>query len=324
MARTRARVPGPPPRPSLPLLDTGVPGLNDVLGGGLPTLSFNVLAGGPGAGKTTLAMQMLFANATPKRPGLFITLLGETSLKTLRYQQLFDFFDATRVGTDVHFMNLTEEALTGDLEGVLARILVQIDRLHPAIVVVDSFRSLMASQQADAPPLQLEQFVQRLALHLTTWEVTSFLIGEYQENELQGPGFHHRGWHHLAHPASTPQLGRPEAPGRQGARRFAHAGAAHHSGERGRRAGLSAHSRAPHRRSPDGGAAPVHRHSRCGRDDGRRHSGRGFAGPRRPDGHRQDDIRDEFRGGRAPGRRVRGGRDLRGASGSVYRPGQDV
>src|ERR1700675_2977209 len=93
-----------PLHPKLALLNTGVPGLNDVLGGGMPALSFNLVAGGPGSGKTTLTMQLLFANATPKRPGLFITLLGETSLKMLRYQQLYSFFDPARVGTEVHFL----------------------------------------------------------------------------------------------------------------------------------------------------------------------------------------------------------------------------
>ena len=116
-------------RPPLELLDTGVPGLNEVLGGGLPELSFNLIAGGPGSGKTTLAMQLLFANATAERPGLFITLLGETSLKMLRYQQQFDFFDPNRVGADVHFLNLSEEALSGDLDGVLTRIIDEVDRL---------------------------------------------------------------------------------------------------------------------------------------------------------------------------------------------------
>jgi len=42
-------------------LDSGVPGLNEVLGGGLPEFSFNLIAGGPGSGKTTLAQQVSFA-----------------------------------------------------------------------------------------------------------------------------------------------------------------------------------------------------------------------------------------------------------------------
>ena len=189
MARKHSRRQATPVRPSLELLDTGVPGLNDVLGGGLPALSFNLIAGGPGAGKTTLTMQLLFANATAERPGLFITLLGETSLKILRYQQLFDFFDLKRVGSDVHFLNLTEEALSGDLNEVLTRITEEIDRLRPAVVVVDSFRSLIRTQNVEAPGGQLEHFVQRLALHLTTWEITSFLVGEYQEQQLRDPVF---------------------------------------------------------------------------------------------------------------------------------------
>src|SRR4249920_2988528 len=98
MARKQARKQLKSGGPALELLDTGVPGLNDVLGGGIPAYSFNVVAGGPGSGKTTLAMQLLFANATAARPGLFITLLGETSLKMLRYQRLFDFFESDRLG----------------------------------------------------------------------------------------------------------------------------------------------------------------------------------------------------------------------------------
>lgn len=168
---------------------TGVPGLDDVLGGGLPALSFNLIAGGPGTGKTTMAMQLLFATATSTRPGLFITLLGETSLKMLRYQQRFEFFDETAVGDRVHFLNLSEEALGGDLDAVLARIVREVETLRPGMVVVDSFRSLVHAVESDAPRTSLERFVQRLALHLTTWDITSLLIGEYQQQELRNPVF---------------------------------------------------------------------------------------------------------------------------------------
>jgi circadian clock protein KaiC len=44
-------------------LPTGVPGLDAVLGGGVPEFSFNVIAGAPGAGKTTLVQQIMFARA---------------------------------------------------------------------------------------------------------------------------------------------------------------------------------------------------------------------------------------------------------------------
>jgi circadian clock protein KaiC len=58
-------------------LPTGVPGLDEILGGGLPEFSFNIIAGAPGGGKTTLAHQIMFANVTPERPALYFTVLGE-------------------------------------------------------------------------------------------------------------------------------------------------------------------------------------------------------------------------------------------------------
>ncbi|KAF2406738.1 circadian clock protein kinase KaiC [Pseudomonas antarctica] len=64
-------------------LSTGVPGFNEVLGGGLPEFSFNLIAGPPGSGKTTLAHQMMFAVATAERPALYFTVLGEPPLKIM-------------------------------------------------------------------------------------------------------------------------------------------------------------------------------------------------------------------------------------------------
>ena len=66
-----------PDRVIIRQLPTGVPGLDEILGGGLPEFSFNIIAGAPGCGKTTLAHQLMFANATPERPALYFTVLGE-------------------------------------------------------------------------------------------------------------------------------------------------------------------------------------------------------------------------------------------------------
>jgi circadian clock protein KaiC len=178
-------------RPLIGSLRTGVPGLDAVLGGGLPEFSFNLIAGGPGAGKTTLAQQIVFSNATTARPALYFTVLGEPTLKMIRYQRQFGFFQPDLVGSAVRFINLTEEVLREDLAAVLQRIVDEVERAAPGIVVVDSFRTLglQARDRVAGGAMGLEQFTQRLALHLTTWEVTSFLIGEYVEPELQNPIF---------------------------------------------------------------------------------------------------------------------------------------
>ena len=92
-------------------LPSGVQRLDEVLGGGWPEYSFNLIVGGPGCGKTTLAHQFMFANASPERPALYFTVLGEPTLKMLRYQQQFSFFDMAKVNNVVQFANLTDEAL---------------------------------------------------------------------------------------------------------------------------------------------------------------------------------------------------------------------
>jgi circadian clock protein KaiC len=172
-------------------LATGVPGLDVVLGGGFPEYSFNLLAGGPGTGKTTLAQQIVFANATVEQPALYFTVLGEPTLKMLRYQRQFNFFDPDLAGSAIQYINLSSEVLEGDLTAVLQRIASETERANPGIVVVDSFRTIggQAGSTARTIAFELDQFVQRLALHLTSWECTSFLLGEYSEAEQRNPVF---------------------------------------------------------------------------------------------------------------------------------------
>jgi circadian clock protein KaiC len=166
-------------------LRTGVPGLDDVLGGGLPELSFNLIVGGPGSGKTTLAHQVLFANATTERPGLYLTVVGEPPLKMLRYQQQYSFFDAAKVNGIIRFVSLSGELEQG-LAAVLDSIVRHVEAATPGFVVVDSFRSAMrVTSETGERVLELQDFIQRLALHLTAWEATTFLIGEFTEPEAQ-------------------------------------------------------------------------------------------------------------------------------------------
>jgi len=170
-------------RVALPLLPTGVPGFDTVLGGGLPEFSFNLISGTPGAGKTTLAHQIMFANASVERPSLYFTVMGEPPIKMLRYQQQMDFFDAAKVGTSVHFVDLSALALDSGLSVVLERIIQQVEALNPRIVVVDSFQAFeRAATAADTGPINMQSFTQRLAVQLTIWQATTFLIGEYVDN----------------------------------------------------------------------------------------------------------------------------------------------
>jgi circadian clock protein KaiC len=137
-------------------LTTGVPGLDEILGGGLPEFSFNIIAGAPGGGKTTLAHQIMFANATPERPALYFTVLGEPAIKMLRYQQQFRFFDQDKLNTSVRFINLSQVVLDHDLDAVLEDIVKEVEAASPGIVVVDSFRTVVRKAQSGATDVELQ------------------------------------------------------------------------------------------------------------------------------------------------------------------------
>jgi circadian clock protein KaiC len=56
------------------LSNTGIPGFDQILGGGLPTESNILLEGDPGTGKTTMGMQFLYHGAvTYGEPGIYVT-----------------------------------------------------------------------------------------------------------------------------------------------------------------------------------------------------------------------------------------------------------
>jgi circadian clock protein KaiC len=165
---------------------TGVPGLDQILGGGLPQFSFNLIAGAPGSGKTTLAQQIMFGLAGPKCHAIYFTVVGEPPLKMLRYQQQYTFFDLERVDESIRFVNLSQDLVGGTLDKILARIVQEVEATNPGIVFVDSFRTVaQAAERAPGGDNDLQHFVQQLAVRLTGWQATTFLIGEYHPRESE-------------------------------------------------------------------------------------------------------------------------------------------
>ncbi|HZC75877.1 MAG TPA: ATPase domain-containing protein, partial [Gaiellaceae bacterium] len=106
-------------------LATGAAGLDLVLGGGLPAGSLVIVAGPPGSGKTILAQQICFANATSERRALYYTTWSEPHDKLIRHLEPFAFFDADALGERVEFLHLAElmRSEDGGLDAVAEEIL---------------------------------------------------------------------------------------------------------------------------------------------------------------------------------------------------------
>lgn len=175
------------PKVVIESLQTGVQGLDTLLGGGISKYSFNVITGAPGSGKTTLAHQIMFSLVSGDRKALYFTIVGEPPLKMLRYQQQYTYFDNEKVGSSIKYLNLADDLHSGGFEGVLDRILREVEQFQPDLVFVDSFKSVIHATMGNEQGIaDLQFFIQRLGMHMASWQATTFLIGEYSHAEEEG------------------------------------------------------------------------------------------------------------------------------------------
>jgi len=75
--------------------------------------------------------------------------------------------------------------LEKDLDAVLDEITKEVEKASPGVVVVDSFRTVVRKALGGTTEVELQAFIQRLALLLTSWQSTTFLVGEYVEGEIR-------------------------------------------------------------------------------------------------------------------------------------------
>ncbi len=165
----------------LELLKTGVPGLDEVLGGGLPAYSVNVICGPPGSGKTTLCQQIIFHQARQGRKCLYLTTLSEPTVKLIRYQQQFSFFDPQLLGEAVVYADLGSIARERGLKGALEALSQNLKDHSPAVVGIDSFKALQDLAESLA---EFRRFAYELAVRLSTWECATLLVGEYLPEDI--------------------------------------------------------------------------------------------------------------------------------------------
>ena len=157
-------------------LSSGNQRLDELFNGGLRSNGIVLITGLPGAGKTILAQQYLFANATTQRPGIYLSTVTEPLEKILRFGETLDFFDQEAIGASVFYQNLGDVLAQEGLDGFLQRVEELLQTRTPGILVFDSFKAIHDYVTNSG---QLRTFLHRLAGLLSAFPVTTFLLGEY-------------------------------------------------------------------------------------------------------------------------------------------------
>jgi circadian clock protein KaiC len=168
-------------------LESGSSRLDSILGGGFQLNGINLVVGPPGSGKTILAQQYLFHNATRERPALYLSTVSEPLDKLLHYGQSLEFFDPSAVGSRVFYDDLGQTLNDVGLSGVLGKLKEQLRDLKPALLVIDSFKAL---RDYASDEQTFRRFLHELAGMLSALPVTTFWIGEYDGYaSMQAPEF---------------------------------------------------------------------------------------------------------------------------------------
>lgn len=96
--------------------------------------------------------------------------------------QTFSFFDASKVGSSVIYLDIGETLLDKGVKETLTTILDYVEAHKPAIVAVDGFKAI---HDMIRDPVEERRFGYELAVRLATWGVTAFLVGAYSQQEIE-------------------------------------------------------------------------------------------------------------------------------------------
>jgi len=162
-------------------LKTGIKNLDHILAGGIPVYSLNIVSGSPGSGKTIFVQNIIFNSARNGLKSLYLTTISESQFKMVRHLQEFEFFSDDFLGDKFIYGDLGAVLRKQGTDKVIEYLTEMIKRHQPNILVIDSFKAI---RDIFSDEKTFKAFVFDLAAALSIWEVTVFLVGEYEEKEL--------------------------------------------------------------------------------------------------------------------------------------------
>ncbi|MGA9524793.1 MAG: ATPase domain-containing protein [Myxococcaceae bacterium] len=162
------------------LLETGLPALDEILGGGIPARHVLLIAGHPGSGKTILAGQMAFAQASRGAPVLLATAACEPHHRLLESMQGFGFFQRERIGRDIFLLSIYPWLRKGARE-TREMLLSSVRERKARMLVIDGLRSLRDVWR-DEPSIR--EFLAELGIGLASNDCTGVFTLESSPDRI--------------------------------------------------------------------------------------------------------------------------------------------
>ncbi|WP_429251618.1 RAD55 family ATPase [Paraburkholderia sp. GAS333] len=161
-------------------VETGVPGFDEILGGGLVRGGVYLLEGMAGAGKTILSSQIGFHRVSQGEKVLYMTLIAESHDKLLGHLKGLSFFDEKAVAQQMLFVSGYHELMQDGLDGFLKLIASSIYDYRPSLMIIDGFRSAREFSETE---LSLSKFIHELNALVAAMDCTTLLLAPLSGNE---------------------------------------------------------------------------------------------------------------------------------------------
>lgn len=161
-------------------VETGIQGLDAILGGGIPRGHIVMISGSSGTGKTILGTEFLFRGAKKNENGLYISL-SESKEKFLKNISGFRFYEPKFVDTNkIRVLDINEDSRLKGLElqnvnGIITMICSMVEETSSKRVVLDSITSIAQALKDDK---KIRDFVFELGIRLSLLDCTIFIISE--------------------------------------------------------------------------------------------------------------------------------------------------
>ena len=158
-------------------LESGVPGLDTILVGGLVAGASYIVQGRPGSGKTILANQIAFHHVAAGHRALFVTMLAESHDRLFQFLSTLSFFDRARVGAELQFVSAVDAMDGTGLDDVVTLLRREIVRQQASLLIVDGLRNARSST---SEPLEIKRFIAAVQAHAAFAGCTVLLLANSQ------------------------------------------------------------------------------------------------------------------------------------------------
>ena len=159
---------------SIERIPTGIPGLDEMIEGGIPVPSLILLAGDIGAGKATFCTQFLCKGAAQSEPGLYFLIFGGPPEWEFRFASTYEFVKDCYFGSGLKYVDLRGAAEDASMaEGVLGKIEQEIEVVQPKRIVIDKL-----SMMEDVLGNNYRHFLLKLASKIRETKAVALVTGE--------------------------------------------------------------------------------------------------------------------------------------------------